>query len=95
MYSNMILELSFDESFSSVPLYIDNTSALHVAGNRTFSPRTKHIALGPFFLQELVEQGKVRIHYIKSKGQLADLGPKQFCKHRHRDLIKLTNKLKT
>ena len=29
--SNMMLELDFDESFGSVPLHIDNTSALHVA----------------------------------------------------------------
>ena len=40
--SNTILELDF---FGSVPLYIDSTSALHVAGNRTYSPRAKHIAL--------------------------------------------------
>ena len=33
--SNMKLELGFDETFGSVPLNIDNTSALHVAGNRT------------------------------------------------------------
>ena len=33
--SNMMLELGFDEGFGNVPLYIDNTSALHVAGNHT------------------------------------------------------------
>ena len=43
--SNMMLELAFNESFGSVPLSMDNTSALHVAGNRTYSPRAKHIAL--------------------------------------------------
>ena len=43
--SNMMSELDFDESFGSVPLYIDNTSVLHVAGNHTYSPRAKHIAL--------------------------------------------------
>ena len=46
--SNMTLELGFDKSFGSAPLYIDNTSALHVAGNRTYSPRAKHIALRYF-----------------------------------------------
>ena len=51
--SNMMLEMGFNESFGSVPLYIDNTSALHVAGNRTYSPRAKHIALRYyFFVQE-------------------------------------------
>ena len=48
---NMMLELGFKEGFGSVPLYIDNTSALHVAGNRTYSPRAKHIALRYFFVQ--------------------------------------------
>ena len=92
--SNMMLELGFDKSFGSVPLYIDNTSALHVAGNRTYSPRAKHIALRYFFVQELVEEGKVSIHYVKSKDQLADLGIKHHSKHRHRIFIKFINEFK-
>ena len=71
--SNMMLELGFDEGFGSVPLYTDNTSALHVAGShtyiprakhiplrctRTYSPRSKHIALRyDFFVQELLVEG--------------------------------------
>ena len=85
--SNMMSELGFGESFGSMPLHIDNTSALHIAGNRTYIPRTKHIALRYyFFVQELVE-GKVSIHYVKSESQLADLGTKHRSKHRPRDLI--------
>ena len=62
-------ELGFGESFGIVPLHIDNTSALHIADNRTYIPRAKHIALRYyFFVQELVE-GKVSIHYIKSEGK--------------------------
>ena len=92
--SNMMLELGFDKSFGSVPLYINNTSALHVAGNCTYNPRAKHIALRCFFVQELVEEGKVSIHYVKSKDQLADLDTKHHSKHRHRDLIKFINEFK-
>ena len=33
--SNMMSELGFGENFVSVPLHIDNTSALHIAGNPT------------------------------------------------------------
>ncbi|CAM9739192.1 unnamed protein product [Ascophyllum nodosum] len=51
---NMMLKLGFKEGFGSVTLYIDNISALHVAGNRTYSPCAKHIALRYFFVQELV-----------------------------------------
>ena len=37
--SNIMSELSFGESFGSVPLHIDNTSALYIAGNHTYIPR--------------------------------------------------------
>ena len=37
---NMRMELGFTEGFRNVPVYINNISALHVAGNRTFSPTT-------------------------------------------------------
>ena len=47
--SNTMSGLGFGESFGSVPLHIDNTSALHIADNRTFIPRAKHIAEVLFF----------------------------------------------
>ena len=47
--SNMMLELGFKEGFGRAPFRIDNTSAQHVAGNRTYNPRAKHIALRYFF----------------------------------------------
>ena len=77
-----------------MPLYIDNTSALHIAGNSTYSPHAKHVALNNFFVQEVVEVGKVSIHSVMTKDQLADLGTKYLSKHRHRDLIKLINYFK-
>ena len=48
-FPNMMLELDFDKSFGSVPLHIDNTSVLYIAGNYTYIPRAKHIALRYFF----------------------------------------------
>ena len=93
--SNMMSELGFGESFGSVPLHIDSTSALYIAGNHAYIPSAKHIALRYyFFVQELME-GKVGIHYVKSEGQLVDfLGPKHHRKHRHRDLIDFINDFK-
>ena len=91
---NMMMELDFMEGFWIVPVYIDNTSALHVAGCRTFSPRAKHIAPIYFFVQELVKEGKATNHFVKTKQQLADLGTKYLKKHRHRLLIKLIHEFK-
>ena len=93
--SILVLELGSDESSGRVPLYIDDTSALHVAGSRTYSPRAKHIARMEFFVQELVEEGKISIHYVKSEDQLTGLRTKHLSKHRHRDLIKLLNESPT
>ena len=87
--SNMMLELGFKEGFGSVPLYINITSVLHVTGNRTYSPRAKYIALRYFFVQELVEEGKITIYFVKIQDQITDLGTKHANKHRQRALIKL------
>ena len=47
--SNVIAELGFGKPFESVPLFGDNTGALHIAGNSTYSSTMKHIALRFFY----------------------------------------------
>ena len=89
--SNTIVELGFKEGFESVPVYIDNTSALHVVGNKTFSPREKHITLSYFFGQEIAKERNTTIHCVKTDHQLPDLWTNNLNKHRHRYLIKLIN----
>ncbi|CAM9682894.1 unnamed protein product, partial [Sphacelaria rigidula] len=54
--SNMMMELGFGEAFHRVPVHIDNTSTLHVAGNSTYSGRTKHAELRYFFIRELIKK---------------------------------------
>ena len=88
-------ELGFTEGFRSVHVfYIDNTEALHVAGNRTSSPRAKNIALRYVFVQELLKEGNIAIHFVKTEQQLADLKMKHLKKHRPRFLIKLINEIR-
>ena len=87
----MRVELGFEKGFSSVPLYLDKISTLHVASNSTYFPRTKHIALRYFFVQGLMEEGRITIHYVHTQYQLADLGTKHLVRHRHRALVQLVN----
>ena len=61
--SNMMTELTFGKAFGHVPLHIDNTTTLHVFGNRAFSSRTKHIALRFFYIRELKETRPQRTTY--------------------------------
>ena len=85
--SNMMLELGFGSTFNTVPVYLDNKSAIRVASNRAYSGRTKHIAPRFFFVQELVESGKIAVRYIPTQNQLADLGTKFLATPRFRELI--------
>ena len=67
--SNMMVELAFKKRFSSVPLYLDNTSTLYADGNRAYSLREEHIALRCFFVHALVEEGKITIHNVNTPEQ--------------------------
>ena len=87
--SNMLTELGFGKEFAQVPLYCDNTATLHALGNRSFSSRTKHIALRFFFIRELVTEGKISIHYIPTDDNPADIGTKHLNKHRFKHLMDL------
>ena len=60
-------ELGFKHVFGGVPLFIEDTSGLHVAGNITSFYRAKHIALRCSFIQELVEDGTISIQYAKTQ----------------------------
>ena len=78
--SNMLTELGFGKDVAKVPLYCDNTATLHALGNRSFSSRTKHIALRFFFIRELVSEGRISIHYITTDINPADIGTKHLNK---------------
>ena len=72
-----------------MPVYCDNTATLHALGNRSFSSRTKHIALRFFFIRELVAEGRISIHYVPTEDNLADIGTKHLNKHRFKHLMDL------
>ena len=90
--SNMLTELGFGKEFAQMPVYCDNTATLHALGNRSFSSRTKHIALRLFFIRELVTEGRISIHYVPTEDNLANIGTKHFNKHRFKHLMDLINK---
>ena len=87
--SNMMKELAFGTRFDCVPIYIDKTLTVRVAGNQTYSSRVKHVALRCFFVLTLVKEGIMSIKYVKTEDQLADIGTTHLGKNRHRYLLKL------
>jgi hypothetical protein len=68
-------------------LKIDNQSAIALSKNPVFHDRSKHIELRYHFIRECVEHNRVKIQYIGTSEQLADiltkaLGRQRFCELR-------------
>jgi hypothetical protein len=54
-------------------LWCDNISATYLSVNPVFHSRTKHIEVDYHFVRERVSQKQLRIRFISSKDQLADI----------------------
>jgi hypothetical protein len=58
---------------SKVPLLCDNESAIHMADNPVEHSRTKHIDIRYHFLRDHHQRGDIKIAYVSTKEQLADI----------------------
>jgi hypothetical protein len=63
----------FGVSFERVPLMGDNTSAISVAKNPVFYKRMRQLERRHHFLRDYVEKGDIKIRYIDTERQLADI----------------------
>ena len=54
-------------------LYCDNTSAINISKNLVMHEKTKHIAIKYHYVRELVEDKQVKMEYIHTKEQIADI----------------------
>lgn len=54
-------------------LHCDNQGAIALANNPVFHSRTKHIELHHHFIRDVVERGEIRLSYISTSDNLADL----------------------
>nr|GFA31282.1 Gag-Pol polyprotein [Tanacetum cinerariifolium] len=76
--------------FNKIPMYCDNKSAIALCCNNVQHSRSKHIDIRYHFIKEQVEQGMIKLYFVNTEYQLADL----FTKALGRDRIEfLTNKL--
>jgi hypothetical protein len=55
------------------PLFADSQSAIAMAHNDTFHPRTKHIALRYHFIRQCIEDGNVALTWVSTHHNLADI----------------------
>ena len=54
-------------------IFYDNTSEINISKNFVMHTKTKHIAIKYHFLRELVQDKKVRLEYVNTKEQTANI----------------------
>ena len=62
-----------EEITKLVILYCDNMSAINISKNPVMHAKTKHIAIKYHYVRELVEDKQVKMEYIHTKEQIADI----------------------
>ena len=73
-------------------LWCDNVGAIYLTANPVFHARTKHIELDYHFVREQIQLGRVRVKFISSADQIADILTKSLsCVpfDRHRSKLRL------
>ncbi|RSH90639.1 hypothetical protein EHS25_001244 [Saitozyma podzolica] len=68
------------------PLWCDNQGAIRLARNPGTHRRTKHIAIRWHLIRELIEDGVVRLGYVPTASQVADIFTKALLPAPHRSL---------
>ena len=56
-----------------ISIMCDNTSAINISNNLVMHSKTKHIPIKYHFLREQVLEQKVKLEYVPSKEQFADI----------------------
>ena len=65
----------------SVPIKVDNTSAIKLANNPVFHKRSKHIEIRHHFIRQLVEDNLITFIFVGSADNVADMFTKPLKPH--------------
>jgi hypothetical protein len=64
------IQVEYDEP---IPIYCDNTSSISISKNLVMHSKTKHIPIKYHFLREQVGENNIRVEYVGTKEQVADI----------------------
>jgi hypothetical protein len=82
-------EASMDQPDKST-LYSDNQAAIAIAKNPQYHARTKHIDISLHFVRDHAgDKGDIKIEYIPSKQNLADIFTKALARPMHQELTEM------
>jgi hypothetical protein len=63
----------FDQIPESTIIYCDNQSCIRLPEQPVFHERSKHIEIKYYFIRDKVQEGEVKLEYIPSDEQTADI----------------------
>lgn len=75
-----------NDTDEAIEINVDNQSAIKIANNPEYHKRTKHIDVRYHFVRDVCSDGVIRIKYIETKLQLADILTKPLAKQPFEDL---------
>jgi predicted RNA-binding protein with RPS1 domain len=86
MFVKQILEFLKVKVELQIQVMVDNVGAIYLTDNQSVSQRTRHIDIRYHFVREYVEDGIVKINFVQSEENDADiftknLGSELFKKH--------------
>jgi hypothetical protein len=64
------IQVEYDEP---TPIYCDNTSAINISKNPVMHSKMKHIPIKYHFLREQVAEKNIRVEYVGTKEQVANI----------------------
>jgi hypothetical protein len=64
------IQVEYDEP---IPIYFDNTSVISILKNPMMHSKMKHIPIKYHFLREKVSEKNIRVEYVGTKEQVADI----------------------
>ncbi|GKD74164.1 hypothetical protein Tco_1332446 [Tanacetum coccineum] len=73
--------------FNKIPMYCDNKSAIFLCCNNVQHSRSKHIDIKFHFIKEHVENGVIKLYFVNTEYQLADIFTKALSRERIEFLI--------
>jgi hypothetical protein len=70
----------FDIELDATSICCDNQSFINLLVNLVFHDKSKHIGIKYHFIRDVVEKGAVKLHYVASNEQVADVLTKPLSK---------------
>jgi hypothetical protein len=90
IFAKQVIESMGIQLTFPIKIKVDNVGAIYLANNYSTSQRTKHIDIRTHFVREFIEDGIIKVVFVKSEDNDADIFTKNTSEeifHRHAEKI--------